>query len=963
VAGEVVGKATYETELDRSGLQEGLGGANQDIAKSGATAEQAFGKAAAEGPSKWGVAAKAAGAVGAVAFGGLALAANQAQKAQGDYMAETGKSRVEAQAFVKDMDGLAGSVGTVGMSFEDITKTGTAVAVQFGLTGKAGADMTESFAEFAKVTGQDASGAVEDFDGLLDAFKLPASAAVGLMDQLVASHQKYGTDAGPEAVAALTKMAPALQGMNLSLDDGVGLLNLFEDNGLNADAAMRGLQTAVKNMKPGETFDDLITQVSSIEDPTLRAQKAMDLFGTKAGSGLALALKPGVTSLDAWKVTTQDAAGSTTKAATDMTTDADKLRGAMDKLAAGARDLGQEFGPALTGLGSLVSLVAPMAGKLKDFLVQVAKVVLPTAVAQGGITGAAEGEAHAVASTGAGIVSSFLQKFGLMTPAKVAAATAAGALEGAAEGEASAAAAAGPKALAGAKGAGGLLGGTLGVAAGVAIGLALDQVIVDQEGKLRGLVHTFQADLGTDPLLAERAAAAKGPLSDYIGVLGEGFKMFPLFGSASNKLGNDLTDLSGAFTGAKDSAINAFTGFNVTVGAAAAGAGTDVAADFGRGLVTGSAKVWPAVTTEWAGAAEQGMAKAGAQSNGVDALAQAWIAKGKAAVAPFIALGKSIPANIADGALGNGKELLDAGDRLIDLLKNGMSPAQEAAKLTGKKYTQAVAQGMTSEIPGAKLSAQQMAVQAIATIDHAANGAPGQRGLKAIGSYYDSLLAGGMGEAQAKVALAGAGVSQATLNKLGTYNDDMHQQGATYSSQVGQGITSKSGTVTAAAQGVQNKLDNMPWGTWGSNVGSEYGSGLARGINGVNFTGKINHLLDTLKGFSPPRTGPIREAVLSAVHVGEAYGDNLVDGIVERTTGRLGEVQQALVGAMPQALLGGGGLEVRHVVQLDLRNAPAGVNSADVAAMLQPVTDWDTLWSAKMHEAQANTGTRWVEVR
>jgi hypothetical protein len=64
--------------------------------------------------------------------------------------------------------------------------------------------------------------------------------------------------------------------MGGDLTDGVGFLNLFETAGLDASvAASDRLTKAIKNLKPGQTLDDLIAQIGAIEDPILqRPQKA-----------------------------------------------------------------------------------------------------------------------------------------------------------------------------------------------------------------------------------------------------------------------------------------------------------------------------------------------------------------------------------------------------------------------------------------------------------------------------------------------------------------------------------------------------------------------------------------------------------------------------------------------------------------------------------------------------------------
>jgi hypothetical protein len=71
----------------------------------------------------------------------------------------------------------------------------------------------------------------------------------------------------------------------------------------------------------------------------------------------------------------------------------------------------------------------------------------------------------------------------------------------------------------------------------------------------------------------------------------------------------------------------------------------------------------------------------------------------------------------------------------------------------------------------------------------------------------------------------------------------------------------------------------LPWSTWGSNIGTEYAHGIAAGINGVNFSGKIDHLLDLLRGFSPPKAGPLKDIGTWGENVGKAYSEGMTKGI------------------------------------------------------------------------------------
>lgn len=327
------------------------------------------------------------GGAAAIGFGIMTRGALESEEAQGRFMAATGRSREEAKKFATDMNGLVGTSHSVGMSFDAITAAGIAVSQQFGITGQKATDLTDDILGFAKVTGQDAAGAADQLDAALGAFGLGADDAAGFMDKLVFSTQKYGTDSGPATLGVLQSMAPALQAMGMNLDDGVGLLNLFETAELDAGSAQRGLNKAVQELKPGETLDDLIAQIGAIEDPTLRAQKAIEIFGTRSGVGLANAIRPGMTSLDEFGVTAGEAAGSVDQAADDMLTTSDKIKGAFEKLGAGLRDVGGQFGPLVSGMGAIGSLAAPLIGKLSGVTAALWAQVAAQKAANGGWLG------------------------------------------------------------------------------------------------------------------------------------------------------------------------------------------------------------------------------------------------------------------------------------------------------------------------------------------------------------------------------------------------------------------------------------------------------------------------------------------------------------------------------------------------------------------------------------------------
>jgi ethanolamine utilization microcompartment shell protein EutS len=284
--------------------------------------------------------------------------------------------------------------------FDQISAAMARVHNDLGLTGEMADKTTAAFLKFATATGQDAAASVAAFDDILDAWGLTAADAQIVMDKLVASHQKYGGSIA-ENEDALSKLAPQLLALNVGIDGGIALLNMFEASGLDSSKAMFALNYAVKQLKPGQSLDDLIRQVTAIEDPTQRAQKAIELFGARGGVGLANVLRPGVKGLGDFAMGAREVAGATTRAADAIESGLGAQFQLLIKNAGGAlADFGTQFGPLLmvagafgpkfvaaigAGLGGLAGVVLPRV------LGAITAAVIPAAVAGEAVGTAASG--------------------------------------------------------------------------------------------------------------------------------------------------------------------------------------------------------------------------------------------------------------------------------------------------------------------------------------------------------------------------------------------------------------------------------------------------------------------------------------------------------------------------------------------------------------------------------------------
>ena len=79
-------------------------------------------------------------------------------------------------------------------------------------------------------------------------------------------------------------VAPAMRAANMSIDDGIALLNVFGAKGLDAGQASAAFAKALTKVKSPKELQDLITDISNTKDPFERAAKAAARLATSIGS-------------------------------------------------------------------------------------------------------------------------------------------------------------------------------------------------------------------------------------------------------------------------------------------------------------------------------------------------------------------------------------------------------------------------------------------------------------------------------------------------------------------------------------------------------------------------------------------------------------------------------------------------------------------------------------------------------
>ena len=239
---------------------------------------------------KLGAFGKAAGLAGVAAVAGLGYAAiklgQQSEAMSAAIIKGTGASG-EALA---GLEASALAVMTSVPESGEVVATALAdVNTRFALTGDALEDTTETLLDFARLSGQDASEAVNGLKDSMGLFGVEASEASEVMGDFVRISQATGATVG-ELEAALGKQGGTLQALGFGLEESTALLGALAQEGVSVRKAGAGMEYFTDQMlaagkDPREEWDKLQLSIQGAQTDTEAAALAAEAFGP---SGLAM---------------------------------------------------------------------------------------------------------------------------------------------------------------------------------------------------------------------------------------------------------------------------------------------------------------------------------------------------------------------------------------------------------------------------------------------------------------------------------------------------------------------------------------------------------------------------------------------------------------------------------------------------------------------------------------------------
>lgn len=201
----------------------------------------------------------------------------------------------------EELEGLQESYKKVSKSivgdFGDIGSVLGEVNTRFGTTGEELEDMTTTFLKFSDITGADAVSSVQSVAKAMKAAGYQTKDYSKVLDALAVSAQKSGISTDT-ITGGLEKYGSIMRTLGYDVEETIAMFAQFELAGVNSSTAFAGLQKAAVNFtkdgKDAKTeIGKMVNAIANIPDDTAAAQKAMEVFGNKAGPELADAIRSG----------------------------------------------------------------------------------------------------------------------------------------------------------------------------------------------------------------------------------------------------------------------------------------------------------------------------------------------------------------------------------------------------------------------------------------------------------------------------------------------------------------------------------------------------------------------------------------------------------------------------------------------------------------------------------------------
>lgn len=278
------------------------------------------------------------------------------------------------------LDSVAAGTGATGKELEnlqqtakdvytsmpvDIKATGEAVAdinTRLGLQGDALEDATRQFMKYSEVNKSDVSTSIETVAKAMNDANIPTSELNSVLDELTSASQASGLTVDTLA-EALSQNGVQMRALGFNTQETIALLATMEKNGVNSSVVLTGMKKAMANYtNTGKDANvELGNLFQGIQDGTVSASDAMDVFGTKAGASLYQYIQEGKLNYQDLLKVLQDSNGQLDASYEAMLDPMDQAKVAMNNLKQVGADLFDQI------QATLAPMIQALAENLQRF--------------------------------------------------------------------------------------------------------------------------------------------------------------------------------------------------------------------------------------------------------------------------------------------------------------------------------------------------------------------------------------------------------------------------------------------------------------------------------------------------------------------------------------------------------------------------------------------------------------------